>query len=145
MYRVFADVEVRGRGELPRNNFIVSVTSRPYPVVAEDELNVSFPMVAGTFIYMPSDHLGMAFSLDGGSLRTPLILYEIPHEDMDLTFDLDGGSLRSPLVKYVCSPELLDIAFALPTGSMRVALVSYKNWPAEELDVGFSLDGGSLT
>lgn len=145
MHRVSAEVEVRGRGDLPRNRFIVSVTSTPYPVVAEDALDIDFPGAAAGFINMPSDHLGLGFSLDGGELRTLYITYAMEPDEIDIGFSLDGGSLRTPLITYEGEPELLDITFTLENGSLRVALIRYTNWQPEEIDIGFSLDGGSLS
>lgn len=145
MHRVSAEVEVRGRGDLPRNRFIVSVTSTPYPVVAEDALDIGFPGADAGFINMPSDHLGLGFSLDGGELRTLYITYATEPDEIDIGFSLDGGSLRTPLITYEGDPELLDITFTLENGSLRVALIRYTNWQPEEIDIGFSLDGGSLS
>jgi hypothetical protein len=146
MRRVSAVFEVRGRGELPREYMLI-VTSRPYPVEAEDALNVSFSLDGLRTQTWPDDEMDIGFSLDGGTLRATLINYGLwPADELDVAFTLDGGNLRSSLVRYQNWPaEELDVAFTLDGGNMRVALIRYQSWPAEEMNITFSLDGGSLT
>lgn len=146
MRRVSAALEVRGRGELPRE-YLLIVTSRPYPVEAEDSISIGFQLDALRSQTWPDDEMDIGFSLDGGSLRAPLVNYGLwPAEEVDLAFTLDGGSLRSTLIRYQNWPaEEMDLAFTLDGGSLRVALIRYQNWPAEEMNITFSLDGGSLT
>lgn len=145
MHRVSAEVEVRGRGEPPRNNYITSVTSRVYPVIAEDDVEIGFALDGINYLQLPLDFMDFSFALTGGSLRNPLITYEWPAEEIDVAFSLEGGDLRAILITYEWPPEALDVAFALLDGDLRVVVVSYLNWPPEAVDVTFSLDGGTLS
>lgn len=145
MHHVASELEVRGRGELPRSGYSTFVTSRVYPVVAEDELAVTHGFTGADYTQMPLDLLDIAFALDGGNIRIPFIDYSIEPESLDMAFALAGGEIREPLIAYDIPPESLDIAFALDAGDLRVVLIDYDEWTPEALDITFALDGGSLS
>lgn len=145
-WRVRAIVEVRGRGMPPRDYDVFVVTSRPYPVEAQDALGIGFGFVSGGDIYWPSDYMDIGFGFVEASLRNPLVPYEDwPAESVDVAFNFDSGMLVTPLIQYENWPaEGADIGFGFESGSMPNVLIRYQNWPAEGTDISFGFDSGTL-
>ena len=132
-WRVTADVELRGRGEMPTLE-VFTITSKPYPIEAEEPLKSRAP----AFRWVPHplvDDLAASsipWFLDG-SLREPLIPYDNwPPESVATPLPVFAdGSLYAPLVTYDNWPaeNVTSVAPVFADGELRQILVKYSNWP----------------
>lgn len=130
-WRVTADVELRGRGEMPTLDVLV-VTSKPYPYEFSDSLETSSPLFYDVPHPFWSDSLGTsAPAFIAGSLRDPLVEYEGLPESLETSAPVFiAGELKAPLVSYEGLPEALETsAPEFIAGTLKVAIITYSNWP----------------
>ena len=117
-WRVTADVELRGRGEMPTLE-VFTVTSQTYPVEMEDEVAMALPL------FKEIQH---PFWNDNVAMSAPVFA---------------DGFLKEPLVTYSDWPPE-SVEFALPIfadGELRQAIILYQNWSndIDDESVEFSL------
>jgi hypothetical protein len=143
------------RGAVPQFVFQVercegyALTSRPYPVEAEDGLGLSFAVQDSLDWTPPDEALDMAFGVTGGDLEADVIEYpDAEDEALDLgPFAVVDGDLDETLLVYSdAEPEALDLGpFAVEDGVLDDALIVYDDAEDEALDLGpFAVTGGTL-
>lgn len=124
------------------------VTSRPYPVVAVEEMSALGRLTGGR-IYEPGfatrEDMTVSAVLTGGTLTSALSRYEIPPDSMTVGGVLSGGTLRTTLRDYtVTPPDEVTSQAKLTSGTMKVVLIR-QPVPIESMTPSAILTGGTLT
>lgn len=126
----------------------LKLTSRPYPVDAQDGLDCAHALTGGLVQAWPADSLQATHGMLGGALREPLFSYsDWPAEAVDVSaHGVSGGQLKVVLGRYDDWPtEAIDADHAMQGGQLKQVLYTYSQWPDEAIDAAHSLAGGSLS
>jgi hypothetical protein len=126
-----------------------SITSQPYPVYNQEELNFSVALVGGDLRVLgyPAEGVDLSVVIQSGILRDLLISSTGQPEGVDLgQVSVVSGQLREALIPYTSPSDLIDLFNpVLVSGVFKEALINYTNWPSESVDLSVSLIGGSLS
>lgn len=154
-YMVLKDDDLTDyRGAIPQYMFQVErcegyfLTSRPYPLEAEDGLALDMTVERGLQWIPPDDGMDMAFTVGDGSLVANVIEYpNAEDEAMDLgPFAVGDGVLDETLLVYDEYPdEAMDLGpFSVGDGVLDEALVVYDDAEDEAIENSFEVTGGTL-
>jgi len=146
---VRATVVVRSTNADGMPDIECSITSQPYPVYNQEEVNFSASLVGGDlriFGYQ-AEAVDLSVTIQSGNLRDLLKAYGIQPEAVDLgQIALLSGEFRELLRSLTAPTELLDLSNpVLLSGVLKEALINYTNWTSESVDLSVSLIGGSLS
>jgi hypothetical protein len=148
-WRVTADVELRGRGEMPTLE-VFTVTSKPYPIEAFDALAPKLPIILdGLTFGVPIEELKAHHpSINSGILRDIYRSYEMQREELEAEHPkILSGELKTPLVSYAMERENVTADHPIiDEGELRTLLIRYQNWPEELLQPSHPIiESGTLT
>lgn len=146
-WRVTADVELRGRGEMPELE-VFTVTSQLYPVFESDGVGPNTRLLPSELLKWPAEAVKPgAVVLAGGELRSIYQVYELPHEDVAPSINLVNGALVSIYISYnIPREEIGPSGLELTGGELRQILIQYTNWPTEEVaPSNILITGGELS
>ena len=130
-WRVTADVELRGRGEMPELEVLV-ITSKLYPIETMGVAQASQPVFFEVHHPLLSDSASASTpTFIAGTLREPLVETTAPPDEAEASAPVFiAGTLKAPLVETDAPP---DEAEATPptfiTGELKDILITYTNWP----------------
>lgn len=124
------------------------VTSRPYPVVTEDQLGADAVVLAGG-LYEASqlvlDNMTMDARVTEADLRALVDGFEMLPENMRSLATLLNGDLKTILKTYDDAlPENMTAAATLTAGTIRSLLITY-TMQTEFVKADATLTGGTLT
>jgi len=142
-WRVTADVELRGRGEMPELDVLV-VTSKPYPYELVEGVSDQFELtqIRGLpYIDTPPDELSDEFKLTELRLRD-LVLFGYSTERIVDSYKLTGVALIDQAV-YGYATEKIDDSFELTDIQLKTVIIQYQRY-VDSLDSGFALTGMQL-
>jgi hypothetical protein len=124
----------------------VYVTSKPYSLLASENLSSEIRLLDGKTIESFSDNMQISFQADNGLLREVIQKY-YPVESLSVVdFSLQDGLLKTVLVSFSQPFESLELtSFSVQDGTLLETLKRYQNYQPELLDIGFSLQSGTLT
>lgn len=123
------------------------LTSRPYPIESVESIDIAGDTHGGRYqpvFIFPPEPVGIAGSLLGGELRTPVVAYEIDPEGIDVAGTLSSAELVTPLVIYEIEPEGVDVSGTLTGADFTATLLRYMNYPPEGIDIAGSFPGAEL-
>lgn len=140
------------RGAIPQWMFQVErcegfyLTSRPYPIEAEDALGLGFSLAPSVMWAPPDEALGLSFGVLSGTLITPLVTYPGGEpEALQVEFSVGDGTIEEFLVTYGDgAPEAVEMEFSVVDGTIEDFLVTYDNYPPEALGMEFAVLDGTL-
>lgn len=145
-WRVTADVELRGRGEMPELEVFV-ITSKPYPYFFADAVRgaPSFRKLRFEADFM--DAFGGRHAILGGDLRDIYQSYDgWEPEAIKGEYALGDGVLNSIYRVYDgWEPDKIKGVYSIPKGTLRSILISYTRWTPEPLEGEYAITGGALT
>ncbi|MDX0622901.1 hypothetical protein GOD54_23665 [Sinorhizobium medicae] len=98
-------------------------TSKPYPMLAEDELNAQHSSQGAFYQWTPSDSLDTAASFSQVTLTSPVKFYTTPdHDNLDVTSAILSGELRGVVQYLQPFNDDLDVASSVVDGSLTVKI-----------------------
>lgn len=138
-------------GEIPLT--ITPYTSKPYPVMFDDAVNLSHVVIlsGSDAIPMFGDPVELSqVTITGGELREPLIHYDRwEPEAVNLSqVAIASGELREILKKYQnWEPESVNLSqVTISGGTMDQVLIRYQNWEPEYVNLSHvSITSGTLS
>lgn len=153
-YMVMADEDLTDlRGAIPQWVFQVErcegffLTSRPYPLEAEDAIGLLWAEPRDSYVWTPPDEaVATEFITLGGTLGAILQQYDngVP-EAIETEFATVDGELDVALLSYDDgAPEAVATSFAAIDGELEDKLKAYENYPPEAIDTNFAVIDGSL-
>ncbi len=131
-----------------REEGVISVTSKPYPAIVVESMNVAHSFFGARLFEQPNplDEIDVAHSFISGDLRQPFRAYAWPSEDLTLAHSFVSGELRTVQLSYTNWPaEDLNVAHSFVSGELKNVLITYAAWPSEDLGVTHSFVSGTLT
>lgn len=148
-WRVTADVELRGRGEMPMMPAVI-ITSEPYSMFIRDDVFSSHLLTSGALFrafqdvdWGPED-VEMSHALTGGTLKSLINEYEMEPESVEAAHTLVSGTLKSVIRECTFGPEEIESSHALTGGALIREIVDYSHFGPEEIEASHTLTGGTL-
>lgn len=145
-WRVTADVELRGRGELPELE-VFTVTSKPYPVDLSDEIAGEFGILGGRYDPQFQDEINGSFVFGGVEMKAVMVYAEYAEfgpDELDGHFGLGGVELKRIVVAQDGQTDELDGRFEIGDIELKQVLIQYTNWTPDEIDGQFGFIGITL-
>lgn len=124
------------------------VTSHPYPLSADENLDVGFTMDSGNLTSAPKpiEELNVVLAPTGGTLFMPLVSYgNYAPEATDTNMTPLSGALFMPLVTNNLGNEALNTTMAPVGGVLQSILIGYNNYAPEANNVNFAPVSGALS
>lgn len=145
-WRVTADVELRGRGEVPELE-VFTVTSKPYPYFFTDAIRGAPSFKKLRFEPDFLDALDGRSAILSGDLRSIYQAYDgWEPEAIKGEYALGDGALNSIYRVYDgWEPDKIEGVYAISEGTLHSILVPYTRWTPEPLQGEYAIFGGTLT
>jgi len=123
---------------------ILSFSSRPYPMHAQDAMNIFMSLLSGRFLSQAYNAPIESLSLSGSTIisgRYKNSLYICPIENISITGNMLSGRFKSIL--YDDWPvEELDITATIQSG--RIPSILYDDYPTEKMTTTATMQSGEL-
>lgn len=123
----------------------VYVTSKPYPIVGVESLNVGGEFYRSISYQDPVDELSIFSSFQLGNLRDVLQDYAGEPEELTAASVFVSGIIDTVLLRYSTLPESLQSGSEFRSGLLEETLLRYLNYQPESLTSSSQFIGGVLS
>jgi hypothetical protein len=124
-----------------------TLTSKPYPVEAVEEIAIGAAMVSGVLAFKlinPVDSIDLGAVFTAGDLRVLLKTASAELESLDLGIALVSGELRTVLKTVSSDVDSMDLGAAFVAGTITEVNRVFVTLPGEEMGLSAAFVSGEL-
>ena len=124
------------------------LTSKLYPVLAEDRAGISAAIVGGQLkdsATSMADTVGLSYGVVSAELRTLLKATTTPADTVSLSYGVVSAELRTLLKATSMPTDTVGLSYGVVSAELKNALKRYEQWPKETAAISASIVSGSLT
>ena len=123
------------------------LTSKLYPVLAEDRAALSAAIVGGQLkdsVASVADTMGLSYGVVSAELRTLLKTTAVPTDTMGLSYGVVSAELRTLLKATSMPTDTVGLSYGVVSAELKTTLKRYEQWPKETAAISASIVSGSL-
>lgn len=123
---------------------VTTVTSRVYPIEAQDQMQIGISAPEGSMSVVPEDEYELTQAFQGMSIREALEVADVGEDQYDLDQAFQGMVIRKILKTTDVGEDEYDLTQGYLGMTTRQALVR-QNMVPEKMQIGISAPSGSMT